>query len=244
MKALRLIPFLCLFAALGGLKAQPKFITHGKIEFEKRTNQHSLLDEESVWDELMKKEYPKFASTYYDLYFNEQGSLYKPGREPENNKIHWALNYLSNIVYKDLEHGSTLTQKNLFGSDYLIRDSLQKVDWKLSSEPRTIAGFECRKAVGKVFDSVIVIAYYTDEIVPSTGPESFNGLPGMILGLAIPRMHTTWYATKLELVDVGAKELTPPKEGKKITGAEFKGQMSEFLKNNDWLKKLSWQMLI
>ena len=154
------------------------------------------------------------------------------------------MNYLSNTVYKDLEHGNTLTQKSLFGSDYLISDSLQKVEWKISTEPRTIAGFECRKAVGKIFDSVIVIAYYTDEIVPSTGPESFNGLPGMILGLAIPRMHTTWYATKLELVDVGAKELTPPKEGKKITGPQFKGQMSEFLKNNDWLKKLSWQMLI
>jgi len=244
MKALSILLFLCLFTLLGGLRAQPRFITHGKIEFEKRTNQHSLLDEESVWDEMMKKEFPKFASTYFDLYFDEHTSLYKPGREPENNKIHWALNYMSNIVYKDLDHGTALTQKSIFGSDYLITDSLRNVTWKISAEPRTIAGFECHKAVGKVFDSVVVIAYYTDEIIPSSGPESFQGLPGMILGLAIPRMHTTWYATKLELVDIGAKDLALPKEGKKTTGPLFKEQMKEFLKNNDWLKKLSWQMLI
>ena len=50
-----------------------------------------------------------------------------------------------------------------------------------------------------VMDSIVVIAFYTDEILTSGGPESFNGLPGMIMGLAIPRLHTTWYATKLAL---------------------------------------------
>jgi GLPGLI family protein len=125
----------------------------------------------------------------------------------------------------------------------LVADSTIKIDWKITSEPRTIAGFECRKAVARIFDSVVVIAFYTDEIIPSSGPESFGGLPGMILGLAIPRLHTTWYATKLELIDVSG-QIIAPREGKKYTGDQYKSEMKNFMERNEWLKKIAWQMVI
>ncbi|WP_336513947.1 GLPGLI family protein [Pollutibacter soli] len=238
--------FLLIFLLGSGynVKAQPQFITAGKIEFEKRTNQHSLLEDESMWDEMMKKNLPKFAVTYFDLYFNEEKSLYKTGRDPDNRMIHWGLSYISNTVYKDLKNETFVNQKNIFGSDFLISDSIQKIDWKITNEPRTIAGFECRKAVGRIFDSIVVIAFYTDEILPSSGPESFGGLPGMILGLAIPRMHTTWYATKLEVREITTKEAAVPKEGKKFNEKQFRVEMQDILKERDWLKKMQWQMLI
>ena len=47
--------------------------------------------------------------------------------------------------------------------------------------------------------------------VGTTYTESFNGLPGMILGLAIPRLSETIYATKLELVTT---QITVPAQGK------------------------------
>lgn len=226
------------------VKAQTQFITAGKIEFEKRTNQHSLLEDESMWDEMMKKNLPKFAVTYFDLYFDEEKSLYKTGRDPDNRMIHWGLSYISNTVYKDLKHETFVNQKNIFGSDFLISDSIQQIEWKITNEPRTIAGFECRKAVGRIFDSIVVIAFYTDEILPSSGPESFGGLPGMILGLAIPRMHTTWYATKLEVREITPKEIVIPKSGKKFNEKQFKSEMQYIIKERDWLKKMQWQMLI
>ena len=240
MKKVLFILVLC----CGFRSTNAQFITAGKIEFEKRTNQHSLLEDESMWDDMMRKNLPKFAVTYFDLYFDEKKSLYKTGRDPDNRMIHWGLSYISNVVYKNLETSTFVNQKNIFGSNFLISDTLQQIDWKITNEPRTIAGFECRKAVGRVFDSIVVIAFYTEEIIPSTGPESFGGLPGMILGLAIPRMHTTWYATKLELVPITAKEVTAPKEGKKFTNNQFRAEMKDILKERDWLKKLSWQMLI
>lgn len=240
MKKVLFILVLC--CGIKSVNAQ--FITSGKIEFEKRTNQHSLLEDESMWDDMMRKNLPKFAITYFDLYFDEKKSLYKTGRDPDNRMIHWGLSYISNVVYKNLETSTFVNQKNIFGSNFLISDTLQQIDWKITNEPRTIAGFECRKAVGRVFDSIVVIAFYTEEIIPSTGPESFGGLPGMILGLAIPRMHTTWYATKLELVPITAKEVSAPKEGKKFTNNQFRTEMKDILKERDWLKKLSWQMLI
>lgn len=234
----------CLLNTSEGISQETKFITTGKIEFEKRTNQHSLLDEENMWDEMLKKNYPKFAITYFDLFFDEKRSLYKTGRDPDNRMIHWGLSYITNTFYRDMEKSGYVHQKNIFGSDFLITDSLQNIEWKITNEPRTIAGFECRKAVGKVFDSIVVIAFYTDEIIPSSGPESFGGLPGMILGLAIPRMHTTWYATKLELIPVSDKDVAAPKSGKKFTGPQFRSEITDIIKERDWLKKLSWQMLI
>ncbi len=221
-----------------------QFITAGKIEFERRTNQHSMLENEGMWEEMMKESMPKFAITYYDLVFDENKSLYQTGKEPTDKRIHWALNFITNIVYKDFQRSSIITQKNIFGSDYLLTDSIQRTAWKITGEPRTIAGFECRKAVCKMFDSVVVIAFYTDEIIPSNGPESFGGLPGMILGLAIPRLHTTWYATKLELVNQPPKDITIPKEGKKYTIPQFRNEMEQLIKQRDWMKKISFQMLI
>ena len=240
-----ILHLLCMFLVAGASQAQDaKFITYGRIEYEKRTNQHSLLEEENIWEEMMKDMYPKFAVTYFDLVFDSTRSLYKTGRDPENRMIHWGISYITNTFYRDNDKQTFVHQKNIFGSEFLISDSLQPMDWKITNEPRTIAGFECRKAVARLNDSVVVIAFYTDEIIPSSGPESFGGLPGMILGLAIPRMHTTWYATKVELVPASGKALAPPAGGKKFNAAGFKAQMNEIIADRQWLKKLSWQLLI
>src|SRR5436190_23557000 len=116
MKKIKLILiFTLVLGAFRQAEAQ-QFITAGKIEFEKRTNQHSLLEDENMWDEMMKKNLPKFAVTYFDLYFDENKSLFKTGRDPENRMIHWGLSYISNTVYKDMEHETFVNQKNIFGS--------------------------------------------------------------------------------------------------------------------------------
>jgi GLPGLI family protein len=240
-----ILHLLCMFLMAGASQAQDaKFINYGRIEYEKRTNQHSLLEEESIWEEMMRDAYPKFAVTYFDLVFDSTRSLYKTGRDPENKMIHWGLSYITNTYYRDYAQQTFVHKKEIFGSEFLIADSLPPMEWKISNEVRTIAGFECRKAVTRLNDSIVVIAFFTDEIIPASGPESFGGLPGMILGLAIPRMHTTWYATKLELKPAATRELAVPTGGRKFNNAGFKAQMNEIIADRQWLKKLSWQLLI
>lgn len=237
--------FLFVFLALAAT-ASAQFITKGKIEYERRTNQHAFMDDNNVFDEMVRKNTPKFVTYYFDLVFDNGHTLYKPGREPaaRQNK-YWGVFDADNIIASDLEKKSMVTQKSIFGDMYLITDSLRNVEWKIGSEIREIAGFNCRKAVGKVMDSIVVIAFYTDEIIPSGGPESFSGLPGMILGIAIPRMHTTWYATKLQLVNVSAADMAAPKKGKKYAGTDFKKELTEIMK--DWGesgKRRQWQILL
>ena len=49
------------------------------------------------------------------------------------------------------------------------------------------------------------------------GPEGIQGLPGMILGMGIPRLHATWFATKVEVFDVKMNKVAPATKGKKVS---------------------------
>jgi GLPGLI family protein len=136
--------------------------------------------------------------------------------------------------------GTTTSQKPIYEETYLIQDSLLKVKWKITADTRNIAGFECRKAVGILFDTVAVFAFYTDEIMVSGGPEGINGLPGMILGVGIPRLHTTWFATKVSILNDGdLKSITPAVKGKKTTRSAMMGSLNKALKQwEDWGQKM------
>jgi GLPGLI family protein len=86
-----------------------------------------------------------------------------------------------------------------------------------------------------IMDSIYVVAFYTDEILTSGGPESFNGLPGMILGVALPHEHITWFATKVEAVPVTGTQVVAPVKGKKISTAALMETMKSSMK--DWGKE-------
>ena len=90
-------------------------------------------------------------------------------------------------------------------------------------------------------DSIYVVAFYTDEIVTPGGPESFTGLPGMILGVALPHQHITWFATKVEAVKVTDVEMTIPGKGKKVNSAALKETLQGSL--NQWGKRGRWFIL-
>ena len=229
------------------LFAQQVFVSKGKIEFEKKENVYKAVDmmladwgdddqEKEIWQDRIKKGMQQFSVNYFDLYFTQTKSLFKPGRENFNQKgDSWFQSPANdNVVCTDLTNGNYTAQKNIFGSLFLIQDSARPVQWRITDETRDIAGFTCRKAVGRLLDSVYVVAFYTDQILATGGPESFHGLPGMILGIAIPRLNTTWFATKLEVTPVTDAELTVPTKGKKQTEAGFTKTLQDLMK--DWGK--------
>ena len=70
----RIILFTICLIFFDHLSAQ--FIKAGKIEFERRTNQHSFLEDENMFDAMIKESMPKFAVTYNDLVFDEKTSIF------------------------------------------------------------------------------------------------------------------------------------------------------------------------
>jgi GLPGLI family protein len=236
------------------LSAQQTYITKGKIEFEKIVNTHKVMDES--WGgsntsmlETFKKTIPMNGTSYFDLFFNKDKSLYKPGREitVTQRPPEWANGQANdNVVFNDMAKQTTTTLKNVFENTYLVQDSLRNLNWKITNDTRTIAGLECRKATAIIMDTVFVVAFFTEQILCTSGPEGFNGLPGMILGLAIPRLHITWYATKLELVEVKDTDLVAPKKGKPINNTQLHQQLKTLMK--DWggrnPNRNIWQIMI
>ncbi|MCW3086770.1 MAG: hypothetical protein JWQ78_156 [Sediminibacterium sp.] len=227
--------------------AQTQFITKGRVEYEKTTNQHKGIEEQAennVWMATMMKAYPKIVKDIYELRFDDNRSAYKLTKENNENKyIMWGTKPTeTDGVVQDLQAKTVSTQRDVFENTYIIKDSLRNLDWRITDETREIAGFECRKAVTKICDSVYVVAFYTDQIAISSGPESFGGLPGLILGLAIPRLYTTWFATKLELVEPTATQLNPAQKGKKVNWNQLYTELKKGLK--DWGKEAEKRLWI
>ena len=237
MKAFTLFITLCCAAFLPKAHAQNTiFLTEGKIEFEKRVNQYALMDEGDSWNDLQKKTMPKFKVTYFDLLFTRNKTIYQPGKEnPDNNNQMWGESLAAeNVVYADLDSSRSISQKKVFEELFLIQDSTRQIKWKITDENRVIAGFQCRRANAIIMDSIYVVAFYTDDIIAAGGPESFTGLPGMILGISLPHQHVTWFATKVSAQPVTATQLKIPVKGKKVTNATLKESLKERMK--DWGK--------
>jgi GLPGLI family protein len=231
----KIFVFATILVMSSSVQSQTVFIRSGKIEFERKTNSHRLYfsGETESWMEEFKKLVPQFRTDYFDLVFTENKTLYKPGKEPEIEKTGFFESpAMENVVYNDLTSQATVSQKKFYDSEFLLSDSTKAIRWKFEPETRTIAGFECKKAITRICDSVVVVAFYTDQIITPGGPESFNGLPGMILGLAVPRLYTTWFATKLENISTAEEaKITAPAKGKKASTKDMITKVAEGIKN-------------
>lgn len=223
------------------------FLTQGRIEYEKKINLYAALDddEDAAWRDLMKKTTPQFKITYFDLTFNGNKTLYQPGRENTDNNRMWQSPAEDNIIFTDLQSHLSTSRKNVYEQGFLINDTARTINWKITDETRNIAGFECRRANAIIMDSIYVVAFYTESIVPSGGPESFTGLPGMILGLAIPHEHITWFATKVYNEQIPEATLKAPAKGKKISNTELLTTLQDRMKDwGKWARRYIIQIMI
>lgn len=232
MRKLFISPVLMLFVLQ--LSAQTTFFGKVKIEYEKVFSVHQLMKSiEPEWFERSKDHMPVELKSYFSFTGDSTHSVFKQTKEAVVPPGMWFRSIADeNVVYNDYITGRTVTQKPVFEETFLIDDSLLNIKWKITSDTRNIAGFECRKAIGIMFDTIAVFAFYTDEIMISGGPEGIHGLPGMILGVGIPRIHTTWFATKVEVNGVNMTGITPASKGKKVDRQTMIKSLGKVL--NDW----------
>lgn len=248
---------LAIVAALIALPATAQFTFQGKIEYERKSNVHRQLEDMMTdddeddnssrdWLSKIKSQVPKFKSTFFDYSFNQNAGFYKPGREVDNPTKGWGSSPAeSNEVYTDFTKGRVAANKQVFEQKYLIDDSMRVIDWKIMDEIRIVANYKCRKAVGRICDSVYVVAFYADDIPVSGGPEMFSGLPGMILELAVPRLYTTWIATKVEMIPPTPEEMKVPQKGKKVTQQKMhEDLMASISKWGRWAHRSIWWSML
>jgi GLPGLI family protein len=248
MKILIIFCSLAIAATFTGL-AQTQFLYAGKVEFEKKVNMHKFIEDDS-WTREFKDKMPVYRVSYYDYFFDSTSSVFKAGRElPEDKwRNFWGTSSGDeNIFHSDFAKGTTSEMKQVYEKKFLMQDSLLNIEWRITDEIRTIAGFDCRKAVGRFLDSLYVIAFYTDQITAPGGPGPYQGLPGMILGLAFPRYFTTIFATKVELITPKPTDLKVPSG--KATVTNRKNLIEQVYKAIEWgtpeeKQKRTWNMVL
>lgn len=230
------------------IQADAQYTMSGKIEYERKVSVKRMYRElyegkDNNWYETMKSKLPQSKSKFFNMYFTTTKAVYKPGKKAEDDdKWIGSTPVDDDMVMSDLKTNKLLAIKDLYGEKMIVEDSLKHIKWKIESEIRTIANYKCRKAVGKICDSVYVVAFYTDDIPVSAGPHMFGGLPGMILEIAIPRLYTTWEATSVEITQPNESELTLASgRGKKLTHAEMEKTLETGMKNRgDWGNRFIW----
>lgn len=223
-----------LLLSLGvGLQGQT-FINKGTIEFEVKTNiKKTLGSGDNIFSQMMP-DMPTYKTAYYHYNFANNKSIYKLHRFSEKEKVPDFLKKEDeeNEWFCDFDKGELKMKKTVVGTPFYIVDSFKNIKWRYTNENRIIAGFNCRKAVGVIYDSVYVFAFYTDEITISGGPCSINGLPGMILGITIPRLYTSWIATKLMLSGVDESKIVAEPAKKPTSSKELKDLL--LVRSKDW----------
>ncbi len=219
-----------------------RFATEGTIEFEKSVNMHAQIlkvinkNNEMFYApafEQYKKTQPQFKILKSTLSFSKDKTLFTPAeQEPVARNMFSELpaGNQNNVIYTDLSSNKSIAQKKIYEETFLVTDSVRKINWKITSETRDIAGYSCRRANAIIMDSIYVVAFYTDEIPVSGGPESFTGLPGMILGVALPHENMSWFA-KLVTDKPLTTGLVPPKKGKVSDNKALLATLMSVMKN-------------
>lgn len=185
--------------------------------------------------EQMMKNAPKSFTTFKELSFNSDMAYYKLAPKQEKLDAERAAQANmeggrgmgfrrmmmggASINYWDLKKGKYVDQKEFFEKQFLIKDEIPKLQWKIMGEAKQIAGFVCQKAVTKI-DTNVVTGWFCPTIPISAGPSGIGQLPGLILELQLdPRTLIT--ADSISLAAIDPTKFEQPKGGKVVSKAEY-----------------------
>ena len=92
-----------------------------------------------------------FEKTYI-LTFNQAESIYKEEEQLDapggGGGFRMMMgNFTGGAFYKNVKDNQILQEQEFFGKQFLINDSLPKLEWKLTSETKQIGQYLCMKAV-------------------------------------------------------------------------------------------------
>ena len=219
-------------------------ITSGKIIYERRTNLLKRYGDDERMSRFITKD-NKIKLDKFELIFSEDKSAYLPieSEEPEQGFMKYMTSH--NSVYQDLQKKEKLTVMDLWGTETFLKGPLEKREWKITESKRNIAGYDCRKAIWNKNDSTRIYAWFSVDIVPSVGPEGFDGLPGAILGLATEDGGIIYFAKEVKAlipnetrltIDTGKNDVYSKQELRVI----LEEKMGKWMKPKDFDVMFSW----
>jgi len=218
--------------------------TAGRIVFERKTNLKKLFKDNKRVRPFLK-DGVTWKIEQFELYFNDSSSAFLPieGDDAEEGMMKFLTTH--NTIYKNYRKNEKLCVLDMWGTETYIKDSILPRKWKVTESKRNIGGYQCRKAMWEMNDSTRIYAWFTVDLVPSIGPEGFDGLPGAILGLATENGSIIYFAKEVEIIEPDPSKFVKDMKGKDVfTVAELKKRilqkMGQWVKEDDLNAMFSW----
>jgi GLPGLI family protein len=240
-----------IFIVLATLFALPALaqVKEGRILYERSMQlQIRINDDNPAFQNMI----PRERKDRFELLFTEGKSLWQPvedenqgddmnfGNEGSGMRMVIRMPGSEDITYHNVSEGKKVEQRELGGKNFIIADSIKRLNWKVAGETKQVLGYNCMKATAqrtqesmrmnmdngkvtreKVIDTSNIVAWFTNEIPGSFGPEMYQGqLPGTILEIDINNGRNTFRALEVTPKTDVAK-IKEPSKGKKATPEEF-----------------------
>jgi GLPGLI family protein len=236
--------FMSLILVFTQMRAQKDFqgmaVYESKTQAPKMDGMRANRDITPEMQKNMEERMKKMLEKTFILNFDKSASIYKeeekletPGQQGGGMRI--MMNSFmggGGTFYKDVKSKSYTVDKEFMGKEFLVIDSLPKLNWKLESETKQIGGYTCYKATAvkeasktnfadnfEIPKEIIITAWYSPEIPVNQGPENYWGLPGLILEVNDGR--TTILCSKIVLNAKDKVEIKAPAKGKVISQKDY-----------------------
>jgi GLPGLI family protein len=230
-----------------------------------------ISENKNITPEMQKNIEERMKSMFekrFILNFDKSASIYKEEEKldaPTQGQGQGGMRMMSSMMggggtyYKDVKSKTYTVDKEFMSKEFLVKDSLPNLKWKLEGETRVIGGYNCFKATAVVPASktdfrnfrpkkeddktekpaeaenkdkktnfmsemnmptdLTVTAWYTPEIPVNQGPESYWGLPGLIL--EVNDGKTVVLCSKIILNPKNKAEIKAPTKGKVISQKDY-----------------------
>ncbi len=209
-------------------------------------------------DLVMEQLKKQFEKTYL-LTFNREESIYKEDEklgapQPAGVRVMVMTPGGADVLYKNTKEGRFTNQNESFSKLFLIKDELEKLDWKLGSETKNIGEYTCYKATLKrevevressmtinenrdseedgdrvpEMKEITITAWYTTQIPVNNGPGNYYGLPGLIL--EVNDGTETVICSKIVLNPKNKVAIAEPKKGKEVTQEKYNAIIEKKMK--------------
>ncbi len=228
-----------LFTQAQNIGGEATYKTAGSIPFKMEGDQMTPEMKKMIEERMAKAMQKEFT-----LQFNRNESLYEEVVELEKEGQR-GMRFMSMFTggggtyYKNIKENRYTDQTEFFGKTFLIKDSLEKLDWKIEKETKSIGNYICQKATAMrirealtikgnpregmkdsaVVDTIYLTAWFTMQIPVSHGPGQYHGLPGLILELNDGDI--TILCTKVSLNTKETVSIEEPDSGEEVNEEEY-----------------------
>ena len=126
----------------------------GKAYYESKTTMDMNFGPKDMTEDMKKRIAERMKSMFektYILTFNKSESTYKEEEKLEapggqGGGFRMMGSFTGGLQYKNIKEGKLLQEQEFFGKQFLVNDSLPKLEWKMSGDTKQIGKYTCYKA--------------------------------------------------------------------------------------------------